>query len=139
MGAGSIVEAAANRVSALIARIAAQYEVIQRLESDGEHAADATRELEEFQSALVAANQLLMQVLGERQAGERDHSGEIVKSTRPDRQFWLARAAIYLQRAMDAERKAAQGSLQFRQDMIDLAMQWRDLNRQAQEQADGLA
>ena len=39
----------------------------------------------------------------------------------------LARVEAYLQRAMQAEQKAATGSEEFRQDMIDLATQWRDL------------
>ncbi len=43
------------------------------------------------------------------------------------------RIEAYLQRAIEAERKAALGSEKFRRDMIDLAMQWRDLAQQAVE------
>jgi len=49
------------------------------------------------------------------------------------------RAQEYLRRAMDAERKAASGTEAFRQEMIDLAMQWRDLAYLAQQLADAEA
>jgi hypothetical protein len=45
------------------------------------------------------------------------------------------RIEAYLRRAMEAERLAAGGGEQFRRDMIDLAMQWRDLARQLAELA----
>ena len=46
------------------------------------------------------------------------------------------RVDVYLQRAMDAERKAGLGSEEFRQQMLDLAMQWRDLARVAADLPD---
>lgn len=40
------------------------------------------------------------------------------------------RADGYLQRALEAERKAAMGSDSFRREMLDIAAEWRDLARQ---------
>ena len=58
---------------------------------------------------------------------------------RDARAIWLersgaARVEAYLQRAMEAERKGAVGNEEFRREMIDLAVQWRDLARLAAEQ-----
>lgn len=47
------------------------------------------------------------------------------------------RARAYLERAMEAERKAAIGPEDVRREMIDLATQWRDLARVAEDLARG--
>lgn len=46
------------------------------------------------------------------------------------------RVEAYLRRAMDAENKATAGCDKFRQEMIELAMQWRDLARLAESVSD---
>lgn len=45
------------------------------------------------------------------------------------------RAQEYLRRAVEAERQAASGSDALRQEMTDLALQWRDLADLAQQLA----
>ena len=45
------------------------------------------------------------------------------------------RAQEYLRRAMEAERKAAHETEAAHQEMIDLAMQWRDLAHMAEQLA----
>jgi hypothetical protein len=48
------------------------------------------------------------------------------------RELLAERALAYVARAMEAERKATLGSDAFRREMIDAALQWRDLAHQAQ-------
>ena len=45
------------------------------------------------------------------------------------------RAEEYLRRAIEAERRAASGTDAFRREMLDLAVQWRDLAALAEQLA----